>query len=233
MNGEEEMTAYDPVADIGESTYNRWMSAVTIGNCWAEPFGSSPFRLRFELGGETDGVKAPVPRFLQAFGRARTVVDDTFLPSECVLAVVGCWPQPTLDLFAPAADGFGALGQAGFTATPVGEWKGPHPRYGMPDDDEEQKNATWKAYDITEQVAARDVIIWCAVAYEMAVTPKAPVVSFMVDLQRGILVHVYDDRGMDVIALKRDPLAEIYRTRNEWLLDHDRGRMIEAFGGPL
>ena len=74
------------------------------------------------------------------------------------------------------------------------------------------------------------MLIWCAISYEMAIAPKAPVLSFLADLERGILMHVYDDRGMDVTALDRQPLLPVYRDREEWLLAYDRSRMDEAFG---
>jgi len=64
----------------------------------------------------------------------------------------------------------------------------------------------------------------------MSIHPKAPVTSFLVDFERGILAYVYDDRGMDVTALERDTLLEIYQTRNDWLLRYDKDRIVEAFG---
>ena len=197
---------------------------------WALPFRSSPFRLRFELGGDAPNIKEPVPRFLRALNRARTVAQDAFSSSKGVLAISGCWPYSDRDLFASGSEGFDALRQAGFSATPMGEWKGPHPIHSPSDADEWQKGATWRVFDLTKNAADRDVIIWCALAYEMSIHPKAPVTSFLVDFERGILAYVYDDRGMDVTALERDTLLEIYQTRNDWLLRYDKDRIVEAFG---
>jgi len=197
---------------------------------WAEPFNASAFRLRFELGGDFSNADEVVPRFVRAFGKARTIIHDALAPAERVIAIVGCWPQSENDLFAPAEEGFEALKQAGFRSQPFAEGKGGHPRYGNSDDEEWQRSATWRAFDLTSTISDRDVAIWCAVAYEMAVSPKAPVTSFLIDLDRGILVHVYDDRGMDLISLSPETLEECYQKHNEWLLDYDRERIAAAFG---
>lgn len=50
------------------------------------------------------------------------------------------------------------------------------------------------------------------------------------NLDRKVLVHPYDDRGLDVIALNRDGLVDLYNKRNGWLLNYDRARMDAVFG---
>ncbi|HEX6376889.1 MAG TPA: DUF3885 domain-containing protein [Allosphingosinicella sp.] len=193
---------------------------------WDLAFRSSPFRLRFELGGETFGSDAPVPRFVQAFGRARQLASEAFERSRRVCGIVASWPDSAHDLFAPAEDGFQALAAAGFAAPLLREWAAP---LGIDPDDDERVPARWRAFDLTGDLAGRDVLLWCSVAYEMAVSPKAPVMPFLADFERGLLLHVYDDRGMDLTALGPDPLLDLYRSRSDWLLDHDRERMRLAF----
>lgn len=197
---------------------------------WAEPYRASPFRLRFELGGDFSNTDQLVPRFVRAFGKARTINNDVCVEAEQLVAIIGCWPGSKLDIFAPAEDGFDALKEAGFRSTPIGEWKGGHPLYSQPDDEDWQRNATWRAFNVKDDPEDRDVIIWCAISYEMAVAPAAPITSFLVDPARQILVHVYDDRGMDVISLKGDTLMDLYKRHSDWLLDYDRERITEAFG---
>ncbi len=60
-------------------------------------------------------------------------------------------------------------------------------------------------------------------------TPKAPVVSYFVDFDAGLLLHVYDDRGMDVHARDRKTIEPLYYEFDEWLLDYDRPRMNAIF----
>jgi hypothetical protein len=46
---------------------------------------------------------------------------------------------------------------------------------------------------------------------------------------KGLLFHMYDHRGLDIVAEDRATLAPIYRKFNDWLLDYDRPRMCETF----
>lgn len=88
---------------------------------WLAPFRSSPFSLRFELGGETFGNDAPVPRFMQAFGRARQVAREVFEDSQRMFGIVAAFPNSANDIFAPARDGCAALAAAGFKCRPMHE----------------------------------------------------------------------------------------------------------------
>jgi len=70
----------------------------------------------------------------------------------------------------------------------------------------------WRAFDVTSDIASQDALLWSSLAYEMPIEPKSPVVSHFLDLERGILLHVYDDRGMDVSALTAAPLLPLYKS---------------------
>ena len=74
-----------------------------------------------------------------------------------------------------------------------------------------------------------DILLWSNIACDIGVKPKAPVLSKLVDVARGVTVYAYDDRGMDITALSADPIAELYTRFDAWLLDCDRPRMSEAF----
>jgi hypothetical protein len=55
-----------------------------------------------------------------------------------------------------------------------------------------------------------DILLWGQIAREIGVTPQAPVLSQLVDVERGVTVYAYDDRGMDITALSPDPIVELY-----------------------
>lgn len=203
------------------------MCSMPLNAEWDSLVRPSPFRLRFELGGEAFGNDAPVPRFVQAFDRARKISQGAFEASEKIWGIVASWPGSINELFAPAQDGMAALREAGFSGHALAQWTAP---LGPWDDD--GPPATWYAFDLTNDLASRNCLIWCSVSSEMAVTPQAPIRSHLIDPDRQILVHVYDDRGMDVTALKRGALSKLYEDRSEWLLDYDRDRMRLAFDGP-
>ena len=194
------------------------MKLPPLSEHWDAPFRSSPFRLRFELGGTQFGNEAPVSRFVQAFARAKQLADNVFETSRQIFGIVA----------APSSkDGFGTLCSAGFTCPSIAEWTSP---LWPGEAEQDQLPFVWRAFDLSQDAASLDVLLWCAISLEMAVTPKAAIVPYLVDFERNILLHVYDDRGMDVTALDREQLLGVYRARREWLLDYDRKRMAEAFG---
>ena len=203
------------------------MSDHSLGDGWDTAFQSSKYSLRFELGGEELGMDMPVPRFLRAFDRARQVARDLFQNSETVVGIVVTWNAEG-DLFSPVADSDAALTSAGFDLPSFREWE--TELYPEEEIEEERGRSRCRAYDLTQSAYGQDVLLWCAIACEMPIQPAVPARSYLADLNRGIILHVYDDRGMDVTALEAEALLALYRERNDWLLDYDRDRMSAAFG---
>ena len=195
-----------------------------LSDQWGVPFRNPRFSLRFELGGEVFGNDRPVPRFVQAFDRARQVTRDAFEASQGVYAIVASSADPSLDLFAPVGDGFVALAASGFTKVHLSDWRAP---WRPEEEDDDQALALWRAFDVTADEVSQDNLLWHAIAYEMAITPVSPIVPYLVDFERGILLHVYDDRGMDLISLNANNLLPIYEKWDAWLLDFDRPRMAQ------
>jgi hypothetical protein len=52
---------------------------------------------------------------------------------------------------------------------------------------------------------------------------------YFVNRTRNIILHMYDDRGMDLVAASRSDLQTIYDEHKSWILDYDRKRMVETF----
>lgn len=52
---------------------------------------------------------------------------------------------------------------------------------------------------------------------------------YFVNRTRNIILHMYDDRGMDLVAASRNNLQGIYDEHKNWILDHDRNRIVETF----
>jgi len=201
------------------------MRPAMLDGSWDEALRASPYWLRFELGGELlSNTDQAVPRFLQAFHRAQTVANALFSSTASLTAILAASPEAHRDFIAPTADVFSTLRSLGFRApAPWCQWSasfGPRDGEGLP--------LHWQALDINDP-AMRDVLLWVSIAYGMPISPKVPVVSFMTDFEAGVMLHVYDDRGMDVRALDRDAIEPLYRRFDHWLLDYDRPRMAAAF----
>ena len=201
------------------------MRPAILDRNWDQAFRASPYRLRFELGGEIfRNIDQPVPRFIQAFHRAQAITNAVFASSTSLTAILAGSRRSAHDFCAPAADPFKALKALGFRSTaPWCQWSAPRDP-----SDEDGTLFDWRAIDLTDP-AMRDTLLWTCIVYEMRISPKAPVLSYLADFDAGVMLHVYDDRGMDVHAIARPAIEPLYRQVDCWLLDYDRPRMAAAF----
>ena len=74
-------------------------------------------------------------------------------------------------------------------------------------------------------------LLWGALAADLCIRPRLLCEVYLADVERGVLAHPYDDRGMDVIGPDKALLKELYDRFNAYLLDYDRARMDARFGG--
>lgn len=87
------------------------------------------------------------------------------------------------------------------------------------------------AYQLCVPIDAEhlDRVLWACIASELGVSPNVNARLFAASCARGRLMHIYDDRGMDVIGTTVDTLRPLYEEYNQWLLNHDRNAMKEVF----
>ncbi len=199
-----------------------------FGPGWLDPFERSPSSLRFELGGELfPNQTQPVARFSQAYDRARAVADHVFASSSRLVGVV-LWFDDDAGLAGqPRPPGLVSLRAAGFeTGAPIATWDEVPPW--LRDVEDEDVAGHWAAYDLSRR-DQRDVLLWCAISDEMSIGPDAAVTSYIVDPDADLALHVYDDRGMDLIGLTPDTVRDAYGRFDGWLLDYDRPRMRRIF----
>jgi len=52
---------------------------------------------------------------------------------------------------------------------------------------------------------------------------------FFINKTKNLILNLYDDRGMDVIASKKETLIELYSKYNHWILDYDRKKIDALF----
>ena len=198
---------------------------ISFGPEWQRGLWQSPYRLRFEL--NQGGTY--VNMFTSSYDRARRLARAA-LPSEQVIAVIAACPNPTAELGAEwrgwaGRAAYDVLAEMGVPAAPSNAaWVGNI----YPDgEDPEAHPREHRAVSVTWDQA--DILLWNQIAHDIGVTPQAPVLSKLVDVERGVVVYAYDDRGMDIVALSPDPIAGLYSRFDTWLLDYDRPRMAEAF----
>ncbi|MGC6588433.1 DUF3885 domain-containing protein [Paenibacillus sp. Dod16] len=54
---------------------------------------------------------------------------------------------------------------------------------------------------------------------------------FFININKGVIFHIYDDRGCDVISSSILELKDIYTKFNKWILDYDREAIKRTFEG--
>ena len=73
--------------------------------------------------------------------------------------------------------------------------------------------------------------MWGTLANELGIRPRSQCDLYLFDFEIAILVHPYDDRGMDIIGSNQDILKRTYDKFNNWLMDEDREQMMSYFKG--
>jgi Domain of unknown function (DUF3885) len=62
-----------------------------------------------------------------------------------------------------------------------------------------------------------------------AIEPAVGSWVYFYNLRTDVILHMYDDRGLDVIATKPDTIVALYKQFNDWILDYDRHRIDAVF----
>jgi len=52
---------------------------------------------------------------------------------------------------------------------------------------------------------------------------------YFINSSKRLIFHMYDDRGLDIIATDKETIRPIYENYNSWLLDYDRERIDKQF----
>jgi hypothetical protein len=173
--------------------------------------------LRFEL--SRDGHR--LEQFAQAWDRARPIVDHAFGDSAELVVVLSSFdggsPMAARTLFRSLR----ALGVR--MGRPRAWWTEPHA------DEWTREPETRRFVAFTSGREALHRLLWGALAADLGIRPRLDGQLFVADPARGIVVHPYDDRGMDLVGPNRVLLADLYHRFNDALLDYDRARMDGFF----
>ncbi len=172
--------------------------------------------LRLELSGDGHWID----RFEQAWDRAREIADHALGDASELVVVLTTFQGDT-----PLENGalFRSLRRCGvrmgrrrawWVESYQDEWMDqPDPRF-------------YAAFPCGREALHR--LLWGGLARELGVRPRLAGDLFIADPSRGIVLHPYDDRGMDVIG-PRGALLELYHRFNHELLEEERPRMDAFF----
>ena len=206
--------------------------ALEFGPDWQQDFALSPYSLRFDLGDIDQLPNNYVTRFIATLERARSLARAS-LESKSLVAVIAASPAPERELnskhhgWPKGVSAFAHLTDLGVvTDTPLASFAD----YFWSSDRDAPEQEPWVHRVISITWRDADILLCNQIAYELGVSPVAPVQSKLLDPDKGVLVHAYDDRGMDVTSIERSETQSLYEKHKAWLLDHDRKRMAAVFG---
>lgn len=169
-------------------------------------FGQWPVGIRFEIGIEQ--VSRAAKMYESAFANAQ----------ECVLVSTD-WTEGT---------------EMSGRSTPLFETSGIFPNEPM----------QFQAAEVFPFDEAKYLLTWTRLsplAYDAALMFQAianreqlgePSVNsrvFVIEPRSKIIMHMYDDRGLDVIAAEIDTLRPMFESFNDWILDNQRHRIEFRF----
>ena len=52
---------------------------------------------------------------------------------------------------------------------------------------------------------------------------------YFVNIDKKLIFHMYDDRGLELISANKETLRPIYKKHNDWILDYDRKQIDKLF----
>jgi hypothetical protein len=185
-------------------------------------FYNFPDGLRFGL---SEGG-SPLDQVLTALRKATVICNDVFGAEERILVHLGA--------FAPASP-FGLrkmlreLQVAGIAIPKVRDvWVDAEDLTGEDDDEE---NGSWVSCAFEVPKAKLQNLLWCAFTNDFgsSLLPNPHCRIYLLNPNAGIVVHPYDDRGMDVNSRSTSALAGLFERHNDLLLEYDMEAMRRTF----
>lgn len=90
----------------------------------------------------------------------------------------------------------------------------------------------WARMNFTTKAAAVPAAAILAAIANQDFGGRSPVIRgdvFFLNVSRKLIFHMYDDRGLDIIAQDKATLQPLFEIYNNWLLDYDRTQIEAPF----
>jgi hypothetical protein len=71
--------------------------------------------------------------------------------------------------------------------------------------------------------------LWASLTKDLHIKPSADLRAYLVSFKRKILIHAYDDRGVDFASPNRSEMQPLFDKHHSWLLAHDLEYMESVF----
>ena len=73
-------------------------------------------------------------------------------------------------------------------------------------------------------------VLWGALAQDLGIRPRIVGKMHLVNLNKKVLIHPYDDRGVDIYSPDNKFMGNLFKKYNGYLLDYDRAKMNSVYG---
>ena len=197
-------------------------------------FHNNPFGLRFEIGPAevdiwTDFDKGILNQeyFNVAFGRAVSIFESIFSSDDDI--------SIAYQIF---SDGRKKINKGNFLFKQISDIKNRNIKFTrhreIYPEDLYGKRMCWRRVTIADlkvkDVNSRNILLALVnTDFSSRRQPSLRGECFFINHTKGLVLLLYDDRGMDVVALKKDTLEKLYKSHNEWILNNVREQIDQVF----
>ncbi len=189
-------------------------------------FYNNAFGLRFEIGPSEEGVwtdydkgKLNEKYFNAASDRAMSILDATFSLDDDV--------SIAYQIF---SDGRKKIKKRNFILKQISDITSKRVIFTdhreIYSEDLDYKSECWRRVTVsgikTRDVNSRNILMSLINTDFDTRLPSVYGECYFINHTKGMVLNLYDDRGMDVVALEKESLQSLYKSHNNWILDYDR-----------
>jgi hypothetical protein len=168
--------------------------------------------LRFEL---SEGEK-PIDKFVSAYKKAEEIVTYVLNDSEYFFVCLSFYGGKT---FLSSMHVFRSLKLCEiFIPKDCKAWTEQEP--------EDVDNECFRHF-IIFKVEKKELasLLWVAISSDLGIAPRASVSVYLISKEHDVILHPYDDRGMDVISTNNMLIKSLYSKFYHYLLKYDLEKM--------
>lgn len=184
-------------------------------------FYSWQYSLRFELSTGNNYVTM----FFSAYDRVRKLLEYTFNNSDKLYVLVRFYVD--ISNSKKTSKQMRRLKRCGFKLPEKNLCEKAFYSYLIEDKEEEYYDEYLLPIEINNDNYL--AILWAVCSQDLGIQPSAEISCYFLDFNRQIIAHPYDDRGMDIVATKKESLEFLYQDYYHWLLDYDLELMQTKF----
>lgn len=190
-------------------------------------FYDFPIALRFSLQSEKDDTRNPIIRMIAALKKTEILFNAVFAKSKKATIMIHCITPHRSKSNSSYATGLRDLmDRCQFDMSSIKSiaWRNEKYDYGS-------ANAMINIYTISMEPKFDRIlpIFWAAIGKDLGIEPHAAISAYVIDFSKGIVLHPYDDRGLDIIAKKKMAIQGMYTKYYKFLLKSDIAKMKDTF----